>query len=362
MGLEGIAKVYLLYLTSPEHFYQYASITQLRSRFDHERLIPHRYLSYFPKPGFEKLGNRHNSLGYRGDEIETPKPPDRYRVVCIGGSTTYCDGVDDYQKSYPYLLQSYFHEQGFSNIDVVNAGVPGYSTMESLINFSIRVSDLKPNLIIIYHGINDIYARLVWPSAAYRRDHSGATGYPPLFQMPPLYEYIDVLRIILIRFGMIEPHNSLMRSIGDTPNTSFDKLFMSQKSNKTYPAGIFREVPAQVMLDTNKPVYFEQNLRDLITLAKHNDVDVVLTTFTYSPFIVDESHPTHPEVPTALAEHNTLIKQIAQSTDLYFFDFKARMPRTADYFTDGYHFTFEGNALRAKLFFEFIRSHIFSKK
>ena len=57
------------------------------------------------------------------------------------------------------LVEKYKYE----NIEVINAGVPGYTSWETLINFQFRVLDIEPDLIIIYHGTNDTHARLVLP-------------------------------------------------------------------------------------------------------------------------------------------------------------------------------------------------------
>ena len=40
------------------------------------------------KPGYRGQGLSINSLGFRGPEIETPKPPGRIRLAFLGGSTT----------------------------------------------------------------------------------------------------------------------------------------------------------------------------------------------------------------------------------------------------------------------------------
>ena len=40
------------------------------------------------------------------------------------------------------------------NREVVNAGVPGYTSVEQRINFMLRISQLEPDAIVIYHGNN----------------------------------------------------------------------------------------------------------------------------------------------------------------------------------------------------------------
>ena len=58
------------------------------------RTVPHPYLAYALKPSWSSPRNRkksasHNRLGFRGPEIEIPKPAGTFRVLCLGGSSTY---------------------------------------------------------------------------------------------------------------------------------------------------------------------------------------------------------------------------------------------------------------------------------
>src|SRR5690606_1422490 len=48
-------------------------------------------------------------------------------------------------------------------IEVINAGTSGYSTFESIVNLAFRVSQLEPDLVIVYHSINDMRC-LLYPN------------------------------------------------------------------------------------------------------------------------------------------------------------------------------------------------------
>ena len=114
---------------------------------------------YVPNPTYEG----HNSLGYRGEEFDIQKPEGTYRIVSIGESTTYGFGVNVYQ-AYPYLLQEELQDAySYSNVEVINAGVIGYTSYEVLTSFQFRVLDLDPDLIIYYGALNDADSRLEDP-------------------------------------------------------------------------------------------------------------------------------------------------------------------------------------------------------
>ncbi|HEX2907938.1 MAG TPA: hypothetical protein VHO69_13800, partial [Phototrophicaceae bacterium] len=61
---------------------------------------PMPYVNYVASPTYEG----HNRLGYRGPEITLPKPEGVFRIVTLGGSTTYSSATDS-EHSYPNQLQ-----------------------------------------------------------------------------------------------------------------------------------------------------------------------------------------------------------------------------------------------------------------
>ena len=91
--IEADARIYLNHFASNSQFLRYASYEQFLKQNKRLMFSPHHYLAYYPSPGYAKGENRHNSLGYRGEEFAVPKPPSVYRIVCLGGSTTYTDRV-----------------------------------------------------------------------------------------------------------------------------------------------------------------------------------------------------------------------------------------------------------------------------
>lgn len=132
------------------------------------RVRPHPYLAYANKPDFHKPAYpndpheiRHNSLGYRGPEITLEKPEGAYRIVCLGGSSTYGHGPSSNAMTWPAQLEARLREaHPGREIQVINGGCQGYSSFESLINFEIRMVDLKPDLVLVYHSINDVRCAL----------------------------------------------------------------------------------------------------------------------------------------------------------------------------------------------------------
>ena len=346
---EVSARLFLRYLAAPEQVAWYASIPQLLDRPESApRFSPHRYLGYVPTPGYRRGSNQHGSLGFRGAEFARAKPESVFRVVCLGGSTVYSDGVDDVDDSYPRLLQTQLSERGYESAQVINAGVSGYGTLETLINFQTRVLDLDPDLVIVYHGFNDVHPRLVWPPETFHADNSGHNGLSWNGRSTSVWEHSTVARMAMLRFGLTAPQASLRRAFGTPPTTSRSFDFWTQVRDGRYPEGVFQTTPASQMLAENGPGYFERNIRSLVEIAAANEIVVVLATFAYAPSAVSETRLATPEYQGAAAQHNDILRSLASDRASTLLDLAKIMPDDAKYFVDGFHFSALGNGLRAR--------------
>jgi lysophospholipase L1-like esterase len=357
--LELGARAALHFLASPADFEQYASTAQLRARFgEFSRFQVHRHLGFCLSPGYQRDNNRHNRLGFRGEEIAEQKAPGVLRIVCAGGSTTYGEGVvREFKLSYPYVLQQRLREQGLA-VEVVNAGCPGWTTLETLINFETRVLSLEPDVLIVYHGINDAISRIVWPPEACRADHSGWLCRREPIQEARIWESSTLIRWLLVRSGAMEPHGSMFRIIGDAPPTSHTFAFRTQRNAGRYPDGVFRDVPVEQMLAANPPAFLERNLRSLIAVAEANGVEVVLTTFAFSKAFPHQSYIGHPAIQQAIEATNEIQRRIAAATAAHLFDLAKVLPDDPGLFTDGMHFTAAGNRQRVELLLPWLRDEL----
>ena len=98
-----------------------------------------------------------NSLGFRGPEVEAPKPPGTVRIAFLGGSTTFCAEVSADDRTWPALVTARLAAEAAPRpVDHVNAGAPGFSTKHSIVNLRRRVAALDPDVIVIYHATNDL--------------------------------------------------------------------------------------------------------------------------------------------------------------------------------------------------------------
>ena len=112
-----------------------------------------------PTPGMKRAGIAINRMGFRSPEIDDPKPPGTFRIAYLGGSATYCAEVSAQEITWPHIVTEQVRERYPDRlVDYVNAGVPGYSTTQSIKNLESRIAALDPDIIVIYHGTNDLSA------------------------------------------------------------------------------------------------------------------------------------------------------------------------------------------------------------
>jgi lysophospholipase L1-like esterase len=102
---------------------------------------------------FHYLSYRINSDGMRGPEIKQQKTG--YRIIALGNSCTFGWGMP-YENTWVFQLQQMLNQRvPNSNVEVINAGVPGYSSHQGKIFFAEELLGLRPDMVLIMFGWND---------------------------------------------------------------------------------------------------------------------------------------------------------------------------------------------------------------
>ena len=151
--LEIGGRVWLKWFADESSFSRYAPPTWVPDELQLFR--PHPYTAYTLNPTYRSRNglNRHNSIGYRGDDFVREKRAGVYRILLLGGSTTYETGVSDYHLSTPVVLAQLLREKrGSDLVEVINAGCPGWNSWESLVDLEFRGLALDPDLVVVYCG------------------------------------------------------------------------------------------------------------------------------------------------------------------------------------------------------------------
>lgn len=90
-----------------------------------------------------------NTYGFKGPPINTTKGCPR--IIAIGDSVTFGIGT----LSYPMFMQQRFDQAGI-DVEVINAGVEGYTPTNSLYEME-RYLGLQPDIAIVLIGWNELY-------------------------------------------------------------------------------------------------------------------------------------------------------------------------------------------------------------
>ncbi len=228
---------------------------------DYRVYQPHPFLGFTLKPSVKinhpSMHYKTNAFGFRGEEISAIKGPDTVRIFCLGGSSAWGHGLHD-TETWPYKLQKELQKMyPARRIEVVNAGVPGYTTFQSMINFQTNILDFQPDIIIVYHVWNDIkYWTEITPTHNFSRTGLAFDKPPQTFLdriLHKSYTFIflgAIKRIIKERFS-----NRYARGGEPVPEKTSGK-----RIDFSYGESVYR-----------------RNLRNIIATAKANGVITVLS-------------------------------------------------------------------------------------
>ncbi|MCH7473849.1 MAG: SGNH/GDSL hydrolase family protein, partial [Gemmatimonadetes bacterium] len=79
-----------------------------------------------------------------------------FRILSLGESSAFGNGVGD-AETYAALLEAHLNRAaGQDRFTVINAGVPAYTSFQSLVYLKERGLALEPQMVLFYHEANDL--------------------------------------------------------------------------------------------------------------------------------------------------------------------------------------------------------------
>lgn len=240
-----------------------------KASLKHSRIVPHPYLAYAGRPDFRlkldaprPLEVAHNSLGFNGPETTWEKPDGVYRIVCLGGSSTYGIGPSSTFTNWPVLLEQQLNAAGLAKrVEVVNLGLQGYSTFESQVNLALRGVELRPDLVLVYHSINDLRCAL-YPGVV--RDNTHWRAVWPVERPDPLLDALERSYAFLAWRRYLTDWFDNQRDIGAYVIVDFGKYFPDDCGQPSDPDLGFAS--------------FRRNLVSIIGTARAHGAEVLLAT------------------------------------------------------------------------------------
>ena len=255
---------------------------------------------------------RPEGFWFRNGAVTAEKPSNEIRVICFGGSTTvnWRAGI-----SYTDILERKLAETSDGVVvRFLNAGGDGYSTAHTLVNLALRNLDVKPDVITVYHNINDLSA--VWFGDGIQPDY--ANKYKTDF-------YLGFRH----RTGLVAAVTKISRLAR--------RLLSSTAALKFPQDAEYRDRPYDKGL-----IYFVRNLRSIIAIAKAHGVPVALATqAARSDFRV---HP-------GFHAYNQAIRDVAEREAVLVIDLEKTVTEDRLFFNDAIHNTREGVEAVAEQFY-----------
>ncbi|HWP65479.1 MAG TPA: GDSL-type esterase/lipase family protein [Candidatus Limnocylindria bacterium] len=115
-------------------------------------------LPYVMRPGVETVVRgvpvRVNALGLRGPEIAPTPAPGVRRVLALGDSATFGQGLP-VEQAFPAVLERELDARTGQQWEVVNAGVEGYNTAAELAWLERQGLALAPEIVVVGFNLND---------------------------------------------------------------------------------------------------------------------------------------------------------------------------------------------------------------
>src|SRR5579864_984245 len=126
-----------------------------------KRPVPNPKLSFAHQPNGHAflmgVDVQINSQGLRDYEYSLAKPAGVYRIMLLGDSTTFGWGVplrDTTAKILERNLNTQ-HIPGYDHVEVLNAGVGNYDTVQEVTYYETRGRTFHPDLVVLVYFIND---------------------------------------------------------------------------------------------------------------------------------------------------------------------------------------------------------------
>lgn len=96
-----------------------------------------------------------NPKGFRGRDFPASKPPGVTRIMIYGGSAVFDAGRDE-GADWPHQIEARLREAGFADVEVINAGVPGNTSIESFARLVTEGHLYEPDYVALYNAWNDL--------------------------------------------------------------------------------------------------------------------------------------------------------------------------------------------------------------
>ena len=270
------------------------------------------------------------------------KTSDTLRILAMGGSTTI---GSLYPERLGKVLRERYPER---RVEVLNAGVPWWTSKHSLINYVTYGRSLQADIILVMHGINDLYRSFTPLQSSigeYKDDWSHFYGPTIRTARRPTFEEAILTPLIGVAYAIVED-----RPV-DFPVQRFESLGPFEQ----HMAGIARYVVA----DGTRVAFLTQPSIYRPDLSPEDEKKLMFNFVfckQWSGFLKRE-YPSVSAMAGAMHAANEITRGVAARQGVPLIDVASRVPKDWDHFTDDVHHTDQaGNLIGGLVAEELIRS------
>lgn len=325
----------------PTDEYKPLDLHQEKQRFEYTGSIFSRHAFPRKQQDVNLLDGRKlfvNSLGYRGEEFSFEKPEGITRVVIYGGSAVF-DVEATRGEDWPQLVEQILHDRGLNNVEVINAGIPGHASFDSLGRLFSEGHYLSPDFVLIYNTWNDLkYFRSVQPLLRafepYNPENAGK--HPLLKTINPvdsflcswskLYLYVRTFYYLKQSGVGIEGTNALGEVEGEADLVP-SQLRQFALSFESF-ISLARSIDAEPILVTQAHLASTENT--------NGDIELLESAFRYSQF-------GHKKLVSAFEKASSIIREVAKDQNVLLLDASKRLSGKSNFFVDHVHLSTDGS-------------------
>lgn len=139
-----------------------------------------------------------NKQGFRGKVISSPKPKGVFRIFVIGDSCAFGNALKHTQ-AYPFYLEGLLNQpKNKVAYEVVNAGVPGYSSLQGLRHLERDILPYQPDLVIASFGWNDTWPAVFYTDKEQKSPYYLSTAIYNMLQHSLVFLYLENIASVSI--------------------------------------------------------------------------------------------------------------------------------------------------------------------
>ena len=321
-----------------------------------------------------------NSLGFKGENISSKKKKNAFRIVFLGGSTTFGVNISsDYPLELQHLLDDYVKKNDRkTKFEVINGGITCANSGVMLNRFKYRVLQLDPDLVIYGPEWNDVGGcSIITGEQNLTLKHylMGLTNEQAVIDLGPWFSaHIDIFRQ-----KKEEKLKRIASALDDTKGRIAQKMpILSLKQSdigdiiekkKSYRDPILNPIGQASHMDDFDPWYFRNTLTEFIQISKEHAIAVGITT---APDDFEDHYSKMPSNCNVIFELNDYlsynrrvlnpeVRRLVEENNLLLFDLEKKvneLPNKEPYFYEFMHYTVSGDKLMGKLYFDSLLPYI----